>query len=188
PQLRVARHRRAAATDAAAEGDGGRADDAAGRSGRGRAARLAFARLRSGRRRDLAPAVHAAAVRRHRDRGAPDLGAASRRAARPLPGGRRTARGLERRAELRRRARGGDDISPPRASGGRLATALAASALLTGLVVYPAVAGDRLVPLVIGVGVAGWFLFALGLLRWPALLGWGLGGFGAEYALFLRLR
>ena len=50
------------------------------------------------------------------------------------------------------------------------------------------VAGDRLVPLVIGVGVAGWFLFALGLLRWPALLGWGLGGFGAEYALFLRLR
>jgi hypothetical protein len=60
--------------------------------------------------------------------------------------------------------------------------------LLAGLVVYPSVAGDRLVPLVIAVGVAGWLVFVVGLLRWPALLGWGLGLFGAEYALFLRLR
>jgi hypothetical protein len=59
--------------------------------------------------------------------------------------------------------------------------------LLAGLVLYPALSGHRLVPLVIGVGVAGWLLFALGLLRWPPLLGWGLGGFGAEYALYLRL-
>jgi hypothetical protein len=55
-------------------------------------------------------------------------------------------------------------------------------------VVYAAAAGDRLVPLVVGVGAAGWLVFVLGLLRWPALLGWGLGGFGAEYALFLSLR
>jgi hypothetical protein len=64
----------------------------------------------------------------------------------------------------------------------------AALALFAGLVVYPAAAGDRLVPLVIAVGSAGWALLALGLLRWPALIGWGLAGFGAEYAVFLRLR
>jgi len=66
--------------------------------------------------------------------------------------------------------------------------AVAALALFAGLVVYPAAAGDRLVPLVIAVGSAGWALLALGLLRWPALIGWGLAGFGAEYAVFLRLR
>jgi len=54
--------------------------------------------------------------------------------------------------------------------------------------VYPAVAGDRLVPLVVGVGIAAWLLLALGLIRWPPLLGWGLAAFGAEYAIFLRLR
>ena len=59
--------------------------------------------------------------------------------------------------------------------------------LLGGLVAYPALAGHRLVPVVVVVGVAGWALFALGF-RWPPLLGWGLAGFGAEYALFLRLR
>jgi hypothetical protein len=60
--------------------------------------------------------------------------------------------------------------------------------VLGGLVAYVAAAGDRLVPLVVGVGIAGWLLVLLGMLRWPALLGWGLAGFGAEYALFLRLR
>jgi len=42
------------------------------------------------------------------------------------------------------------------------------------------------VPAVVTVGILGWLLFAIGL-RWPPLLGWGLGGFGAEYALYLRL-
>jgi hypothetical protein len=60
--------------------------------------------------------------------------------------------------------------------------------LLGGLVAYAAAAGHRLVPLVVSVGIAGWLVFVLGLVRWPALLGWGLAGFGAEYALFLRLR
>jgi hypothetical protein len=41
---------------------------------------------------------------------------------------------------------------------------------------------------VAGVGIAGWLLLVLGLARWPMLLGWGLAGFGAEYAVFLRLR
>ena len=60
--------------------------------------------------------------------------------------------------------------------------------LLGGLVAYPAAAGDRLAWVVAAVGIAGWLLFLLGLVRWPALLGWGLAGFGAEYAVFLRLR
>jgi hypothetical protein len=55
--------------------------------------------------------------------------------------------------------------------------------------VYPAAAGDRLVPLVAVVGIVGWLLVGLGLMiRKPALLAWGLAGFGAEYAIFLRLR
>jgi hypothetical protein len=41
---------------------------------------------------------------------------------------------------------------------------------------------------VAGVGIAGWLLLVLGLVRWSVLLGWGLAGFGAEYAVFLRLR
>jgi hypothetical protein len=59
--------------------------------------------------------------------------------------------------------------------------------LLGGLVAYPALATDRLVPLVVTVGLLGWALVVVGL-RWPVLLGWGLCGFGAEYALYLRLR
>jgi hypothetical protein len=49
------------------------------------------------------------------------------------------------------------------------------------------VAANRLVPVVIGIGVFGWALVVVGL-RWPMLIGWGLGAFGAEYALYLRLR
>ena len=59
--------------------------------------------------------------------------------------------------------------------------------VLGGLVAYPAVATHRLVPVVVTVGVLGWALVVVGL-RWPALIAWGLGGFGAEYALYLRLR
>lgn len=61
--------------------------------------------------------------------------------------------------------------------------------LLAVLVAYPAAAGDRLVALVTIVGSTGWLLLALGLVgRWPLVLVWGLAAFGAEYALFLRLR
>jgi hypothetical protein len=42
---------------------------------------------------------------------------------------------------------------------------------------------------VAGVGLAGCALFALGLAgRWPSLLGLGLAGVGAAYAVFLSLR
>ena len=62
--------------------------------------------------------------------------------------------------------------------------------MLLGLLVgYPALAGDRLAWVVAAVGIFGWVVFALGLLgRWPLLLVWGIAAFGAEYALFLRLR
>src|SRR5439155_23936033 len=83
---------------------------------------------------------------------------------------------------------GGDDISPPRESRARVPAGLAAMVLLGGLVAYPAVAGDRLAAVVAGIGIAGWLLLVLGLVRWPLLLGWGVAGFGAEYAVFLRLR
>jgi hypothetical protein len=44
------------------------------------------------------------------------------------------------------------------------------------------------VPLVAAVGIVGWLLLGLGLLiRRSPLLAWGVAGFGAEYALFLRL-
>ena len=36
------------------------------------------------------------------------------------------------------------------------------------------------------VGLLGWAVVVVGL-RWPVLIGWGLGLFGAEYALYLRL-
>jgi len=66
---------------------------------------------------------------------------------------------------------------------------LPAVALLAGLALYPALAGDRLTSVVAGIGAAGLLVFAVGLAgRWPLLLAWGLTGFGAEYAFFLRLR
>jgi hypothetical protein len=42
---------------------------------------------------------------------------------------------------------------------------------------------------VVGIGVAASVLVAVGLaFRWWLVLGWGLAVFGAEYAVFLRLR
>ena len=61
--------------------------------------------------------------------------------------------------------------------------------MAAGLVAYPAAAGDRLVSIVAGVGIAAWALLAVALAgRWPTLVTWATAGVGADYALFLRLR
>jgi hypothetical protein len=55
--------------------------------------------------------------------------------------------------------------------------------------VYAALAGDRLVQVVAGLGAAGCALVALALAaRQAALLAWGIAGVGAGYAVFLSLR
>jgi hypothetical protein len=62
-------------------------------------------------------------------------------------------------------------------------------ALLGVLVAYPATATERLVALVAGLGIGGWALLVVALAtRWASLIGWALALFGAEYAVFLRLR
>jgi hypothetical protein len=62
-------------------------------------------------------------------------------------------------------------------------------ALLAGVVVYAAVASDRLAEVVAGVGAAGCVLVAAALsLRRPALVPLGLTGVGAAYAVNLALR
>jgi hypothetical protein len=54
---------------------------------------------------------------------------------------------------------------------------------------YAALAGDRFGQVVVGLGVAGTAVLALGLLiRQPLLLPWGIAGVGAGYAVFLSLR
>jgi hypothetical protein len=64
-----------------------------------------------------------------------------------------------------------------------------ALALLAGLAAYPALATDRLGSVVGGVAIAAVVAFAAGLAgRWAFLLACGPVGFGAEYAVFLRLR
>jgi hypothetical protein len=61
--------------------------------------------------------------------------------------------------------------------------------VLVGLAVYPIAAGHRLVPVVLGVGAAACVVVAVGLVfRWWFAVAWGLALFGAEYAVFLRLR
>ena len=61
--------------------------------------------------------------------------------------------------------------------------------MLAALAVYPAVAASRGVLVVVGIGGAAWAVAAVGLaFRWSPVLSWGLGLFGAEYAVFLRLR
>lgn len=61
--------------------------------------------------------------------------------------------------------------------------------LLGVVVVYAAVASDRLPEVVSGVGAAGCFLVALALvLRQPPLLPLGLAGVGAAYAVYAALR
>jgi hypothetical protein len=55
--------------------------------------------------------------------------------------------------------------------------------------VYPAAATGRDVLVVVGIGAAASALTAVGLLfRWWLVLAWGFAAFGAEYAVFLRLR
>jgi hypothetical protein len=55
--------------------------------------------------------------------------------------------------------------------------------------VYPAAATRHDVLVVVGIGAAACALAAVGLLfRWWLVLVWGFAAFGAEYAVFLRLR
>ena len=57
------------------------------------------------------------------------------------------------------------------------------------LVAYPAAATGRLTTVVAGLGVVAWTVLVVALLTgWASLIGWALALFGAEYALFLRLR
>ena len=54
---------------------------------------------------------------------------------------------------------------------------------------YAALAGDRFIQVVAGLGAAGSGVVALGLvIRKPLLLPWGIAGVGAGYAVFLSLR
>jgi hypothetical protein len=94
-----------------------------------------------------------------------------------------------RRARTGRSVGGGDGIPAFGESRLRLAAAVAAGALLGLLVAYPATATPRLVALVAGLGIGGWTLLVVALAtRWASLIGWALAIFGAEYAVFLRLR
>lgn len=61
--------------------------------------------------------------------------------------------------------------------------------MLVGLTAYPIAVGDRERLVVLAIGAAGCGLAAVGLVfRWWLVVAWGLALFGAEYAVFLRLR
>lgn len=58
-----------------------------------------------------------------------------------------------------------------------------------GLAAYPVAAGHRQLLVVLAVGAAACVLAAVGLVfRWWFVVAWGFALFGAEYAVFLRLR
>jgi hypothetical protein len=61
--------------------------------------------------------------------------------------------------------------------------------LLAALAVYPVAAGHRQVPIVVAIGGASCAVALVGLVlrRWLVLV-WAFALFGAEYAVFLRLR
>ncbi|HZC29577.1 MAG TPA: hypothetical protein VE269_07530 [Gaiellaceae bacterium] len=62
-------------------------------------------------------------------------------------------------------------------------------ALLAALAAYPAAAAGHGVPVLVGIGAAACGLTAVALaFRWWLVVAWGLASFGAEYAVFLRLR
>jgi hypothetical protein len=57
------------------------------------------------------------------------------------------------------------------------------------LVAYPAAASTRLPLVVLAIGIAASVVFVFSLLSgWSFGIAWAVFGFGAEYALFLRLR
>ena len=61
--------------------------------------------------------------------------------------------------------------------------------MLVGLAAYPVAAGDRQVRIVLAIGAGACIVMVLGLVfRWWLAVFWGLALFGAEYAVFLRLR
>jgi hypothetical protein len=94
-----------------------------------------------------------------------------------------------RRVVARRGAGGGEHIPQTRASRRRLIPAFASIALAGAIVVYSALASDRLPEVVAGVGAAGCALVAVALVwRRAPILPTGLAGVGAAYALYLSLR
>jgi hypothetical protein len=61
--------------------------------------------------------------------------------------------------------------------------------VFAAIVAYPAAEAHRLASVVIGIGIASWvILFGSLVARWSFGVAWALFAFGAEYALFLRLR
>jgi hypothetical protein len=61
--------------------------------------------------------------------------------------------------------------------------------VLGGVAAYPVAAGERQVRIVLAIAAAACGVVAVGLVfRWWLAVAWGLALFGAEYALFLRLR
>jgi hypothetical protein len=62
-------------------------------------------------------------------------------------------------------------------------------ALVVALAAYPAAAARRDELVIVGVGGVACIVVALGMaFRWWLVLAWGFALFGAEYAVFLRLR
>jgi hypothetical protein len=60
---------------------------------------------------------------------------------------------------------------------------------LGAVVLYPALASDRLVPLVAGIGALSALLLVAALVfRSPEVVAWAIAFCGAEYAVFLALR
>jgi hypothetical protein len=61
--------------------------------------------------------------------------------------------------------------------------------VFAGLVAYPAAEARRLAIVVVGIGIASWAVLLFAIVGgWGFACAWALFGFGAEYALFLRLR
>lgn len=57
------------------------------------------------------------------------------------------------------------------------------------MVAYASIAGDRVTPLVAGLGVGGCVIAVVAIaLRMPVAIAWGVALVGASYAVFLRLR
>jgi hypothetical protein len=61
--------------------------------------------------------------------------------------------------------------------------------VFAGLVAYPAVTTTRLVLVVAAIGVAAWLVLLIAVFGgWAFGIAWAMFAYGAEYALFLRLR
>src|SRR5439155_12961262 len=167
-----------------------RAQSSAGRTLSRRVAGSPRARIRPCRDRGVSAVLPAAAAKRCGSTCGATLAAAARGGAWPVRAGRSSGCDLGRaRLDAGGRAAAGERIQAGGAIRTRLAAGLGSLALLAGVAAYSALAGDRLVQVVAGLGAAGCALVALALaLRQAFLLAWGIAGVGAGYAVFLSLR